>query len=130
MSNGVDELTMPRTETEERMIAQLCADPFALPNAARLRLFGTLQDAQRSWLRRIVELVEPPRPDSTFPAFLLELPPFAPLARRIGTTAKRSELGTGVLDELQRFVDLFRGWLESDPVPDAWALEHEAARSA
>jgi len=56
-------------------------------------------------------LVEPPAPNSNFPAFLLETEPFAPLRRAIGDARTSAELDTATADQLQRFVDRYRDYL-------------------
>jgi hypothetical protein len=106
---------MPRTETTESLIARLCDDPFSLPNASRMQIFAAMREQQQRWLGTITRLVEPPVPDSTFPAFLLAMPQHARLAQELEGVSCRGQAGVGALDELQRFVDLYRGWLEGEP---------------
>jgi len=125
MSNGVARPNMPHPESSEVLIRRFTEDPFALASSERLALFRALQEDQRRWLPRVRALVEPPAPDATFPAFLLALPPFAALAGAVCPEAGRTrrDLGTGVLDELQRFVDHYREWLEGDARRDEiWDL--------
>lgn len=112
---------MPHPEPTEALVRRFSGDPFALTSEERLRLHRELHAEQRRWLPRLRGLVEPPAPDATFPAFLLALPPFAKLTTALGNATRRNQLGTGVLDELQRFVDHYRGWLEGDArVDEIW----------
>ena len=120
---------MPRTETKEALIARICDDPFSLPNESRMQIFAAMREEQHRWLGRITRLVEPPVPDSTFPAFLLATPRYARLARELGAGSCRTEVGVGPLDELQRFVDLYRGWLEGEPSADSEFFGIETRRA-
>lgn len=97
-----------------RTAAVLPADPRSLDLAARHALRQRMEAAQRRWLPRLRELVEPPAPALDFPAFLLETPALAGLAARLGTATRRADLPTAVQDEVQRFVDAFADYLRSD----------------
>lgn len=103
------------TAAEARAIASLIQllefDPWSLTVAERRELRQTLSDAQRTWLPRIAELVEPPPIDAGFPAFLLGTPAFADLASGVGDASARHELDTATADRLQRFVDRYRDYL-------------------
>ena len=55
----------------------------------------------------------PPAPESAFPAFLLEVGPYARLNATIGLAQSQLELDPLTRDELQHFVDHFRGWLDA-----------------
>jgi hypothetical protein len=95
----------------EDLVARLADDPWSLPATDRERLRRRHETAQRRWLDRLRRLVEPPAPDEGFPAFLLDLPPFARLARDIGEARGLGDLDVGTADELQRFVDRYRDYL-------------------
>ncbi len=86
-------------------------DPWSLPPAERRRLYTGSPAAQARWLPRLAALVEPPAPDDSFPAFLLEAPRFAALRAAIAKASRARDLDTATADELQRFVDLVRGYL-------------------
>ncbi len=91
-------------------------DPWSLSLAERRALAGSQADSQAYWLPRVRGLVEPPLPGDDFPAFAMELAPFAHLGRALGDGTSITELATGVADELQRFVDQYRIWsTRSDP---------------
>ncbi|MEY2980643.1 MAG: hypothetical protein ACO4CT_08640 [Planctomycetota bacterium] len=105
----------PASIAEARAITDLIRllefDPWSLTPAERSELRAALVDAQKRWLPRIVDLVEPPVVDDAFPAFLLDTPAFADLADGIGDAHAPCELGTGTADRLQRFVDRYRTYL-------------------
>ena len=93
------------------LITRLAHDPWSLLPAERLALRARHEGAQRRWLPRLRRLVEPPLPQDSFPAFLLELPPFARLGHEVAAAADARPLDVGTADELQRFVDRYRDWL-------------------
>jgi|RhiMethySRZTD1v2_1073278.scaffolds.fasta_scaffold2871585_2 hypothetical protein len=99
---------------------RLLLDPWSLTHPERRRLLERNERAQASWLGTLSRLVEPPIPDAQFPAFLLETPPFARLRAAIGNARAAHQLDTATADELQRFVDRYRGYLRSqeDPLRD------------
>lgn len=102
----------PRTASavEDDLVAKMGDDPWSLDQQDRQHLRARCQDAQRDWLPRLQRLVEPPLPLDSFPAFLLELPPFARLRRAIGSARHIADLDVGTADELQRFVDRYRSY--------------------
>ena len=130
MSKAVARLHMPHLKSTEVLIQQFCRDPFALTSDERLTLHRELHPEQRRWLPKLRAFVEPPTPDATFPAFLLALPTFAHLANAIGAGQSKAQVGTGILDELQRFADHYRGWLEGDARHDEIWDTRNYARSA
>jgi hypothetical protein len=108
-------MAQPANSAEARAITDLIRllefDPWSLTPAERTELRAALDEAQARWLPRIVDLVEPPAVDEAFPAFLLETPAFADLARGIGDAHGARELGIATADRLQRFVDRYRSYL-------------------
>ncbi len=99
----------------------LPADVRTLDLAERQALRQQLDAAQRAWLPRLANLVEPPPPAADFPAFLLDTPPFAPLRAAIGNARSRAELATSVREDVQCFVDAFRDYLRTTQGEDAFA---------
>lgn len=93
--------------------AKLLDDPWSLTQAERRHLLAARAASQEVWMRVLPALVEPPAPAGGFPAFLLDTQPFARLRQAIGAARTRSELDTATADELQRFVDCYRGYLDS-----------------
>jgi hypothetical protein len=89
-------------------------DVRTLDLAQRRALRQRMDRAQRAWLGRLRQLVEPPAPDADFPAFLLETPPFSGLKAAIGPAGSAADLPAPVADQLQRFVDAFAGYLRTD----------------
>jgi hypothetical protein len=96
---------------DDDVMSRLAHDPWALSPTERGELARAQTAAQLHWLPRLRQLVEPPLPADTFPAFLLETPPFARLRRAIGESRQLTELDVGTADELQRFVDCYRDYL-------------------
>ncbi|GAB4162128.1 MAG: hypothetical protein Fur0037_28490 [Planctomycetota bacterium] len=88
-------------------------DPRSLDLEERRAWCARLAHAQRHWIRRLPGLVEPPPPESDFPAFLLATGAFEELRKGIGDATRRAELPTDVADELQWFVDSYRDYLRS-----------------
>ena len=107
-ANGGSSLT---SELDDELVSRMADDPWGLPLADRVRLAGQHASVQQTWLPRLRRLVEPPLPRDNFPAFLLELPAFARLRRSIGDATQIADLDVGTADELQRFVDRYRGYL-------------------
>lgn len=103
----------------DALLSRLADDPWTLDLPERQALLERHRAAQDHWLPRLRELVEPPRPGTDFPAFLLAVPPFARLGRAVGDARRPGELSVGTADELQRFTDTYRSWLfergEADP---------------
>lgn len=97
------------------------ADPRAIPLAERRDLATLHAKEQRDWLGRLAALAEPPVQDERFPAFLLGIPPFADLGRRVGTAQHRHELSTEVADELDWFVRAFANYLKTAEGEDVFA---------
>ena len=97
--------------TTDPRVVKLCDDPWSLAFAERASLAVGHADEQARWLPVIQGLVEPPAIDDSFPAFLLATPPFAHLAEAIAGARQALDLNTGAADELQRFVDRYRGYL-------------------
>jgi hypothetical protein len=97
------------------------ADPRAIPLAERRDLATLHAKEQRDWLGRLAALAEPPVQDERFPAFLLGIPPFADLGRRVGTAQHRHELSTEVADELDWFVRAFADYLKTAEGEDVFA---------
>jgi len=98
----------------------LPADVRALDLAQRQALRQQFDGAQRAWLPRLTQLVEPPPPAPDFPAFLLETAPFAALRQAIGNARQRAELSTAVREDVQCFVDAFRDYLRTTQGEDAF----------
>ncbi len=96
---------------DDDLVARLGDDPWSLPMCDRRRLCDQHATTQQAWLPRLGRLVEPPAPGDSFPAFLLELPPFARLKRAIGDANQAIDLDVGTADELQHFVDRYRDYL-------------------
>ncbi len=99
------------------------ADPRVLPLAERRDLATLHATEQAAWLDRLSHLAEPPVTDPEFPAFLLAVPPFADLGRRIGAARQRVALSTEVADELDWFVRAFADYLHTDQGEDVFASE-------
>ena len=93
------------------LVRLLGFDPWSLTPAERRALRVAFQRQQSHWLPRLSRLVEPPLPNPSFPAFLLEMPPFADLRDGIGSATSIRDLDTATADRLQRFVDRYRDWL-------------------
>lgn len=97
-------------------------DPWSLALAERQSLSLELKQAQQAWLPLLKELVEPPGPGENFPAFLLETPNFGELRKAIACQNQDPEmppvLDTATADTLQRFVDLFRHYLQQVDGPE------------
>ena len=70
-----------------------------------------MREQQAHWQGRLPQLVEPPTPTESFPAFLLESERFRQLTESIGGATHRLELDISTADALQRFVDLYRNYL-------------------
>lgn len=90
---------------------KLLHDPFSLDHDERNQLLEQNRGAQSAWLPVLARLVEPPAPDATFPAFLLETEAFTKLRRAIGEAQGAGDLDTATADEVQRFVDCYRDYL-------------------
>lgn len=93
------------------LIARAADDPWSLTESERWSLYSLHVEAQGRWLPRIRGLVEPPTPAASFPAFLLDLPPFQRLGQNIGDAATIADLDLATADELQHFVDRYRAYL-------------------
>lgn len=104
---------MDRNTTLSALLEKVSDDPWSLTTHERVRLLQALQGAQQRWLPRLAALVEPPAPEPAFPAFLLEVGPYARLNATIGLAQSQLELDPLTRDELQHFVDHFRGWLDA-----------------
>ena len=89
--------------TLEPLTQKLIEDPWKLDHPERCQLMAAMRSQQYSWISRLRDLVEPPRLDDWFPAFLLETPPFAELRAGIGEGACRGDLDTAVADGAARF---------------------------
>ena len=100
----------PAIEDSLSLRSRFADDPWSLSLAERRELAGSQADSQAYWLPRMRGLVEPPLPGDDFPAFAMELAPFAHLGRALGDAQSITELATGVADELQRFVDQYSVW--------------------
>jgi hypothetical protein len=100
------------------------ADPRAIGLAARHRVLARMRREQEWWLARLQQLAEPPAPDRDFPAFLLALPPFGDLARRLARASARHDLPVAVADELDWFVRAFRDYLRTDAGEDVFSGGH------
>jgi hypothetical protein len=100
-------------ETAEirQLLQKLADDPWGLRPDERVTLKESMADAQRCWLARLDDLVEPPRVDASFPAFLLETEPFRAIRDAVGDARARGDLSTLAADFLQRFVDRYRDYL-------------------
>ena len=96
---------------DDELVARMGDDPWVLNPNQRQQLRHRYAGLQQDWLPRLQRLVEPPLPLESFPAFLLELPPFARLRRAIGDANTIVDLDVGTADELQRFVDRYRSYL-------------------
>jgi len=92
---------------------KLLDDPWSLTMPERKTLLAALSDSQSRWMKLLPDLVEPPSPGPSFPAFLLDTAPFARLRRAIGDARSWRDLDTATADELQRFVDCYRDWLNA-----------------
>lgn len=93
------------------LIDRLRYDPWSLSLDERRAIAAALREPQADWQARLPQLVEPPTPTASFPAFLLATERFRDLADAIGSAEHRLELDTSTADALQRFVDLYRNWL-------------------
>ncbi len=106
----------PAIEDTHSLRSRFADDPWSLSLVERRELAGSQAGSQAHWLPRVRGLVEPPLPGDDFPAFAMELAPFAHLGRDLGDATSITELATGVADELQRFVDQYSIWSSrSDP---------------
>ncbi len=106
----------PANEDSRSLRSRFADDPWSLSLAERRELASSQAGSQGYWLPRLRGLVEPPLPRDDFPAFALELAPFAHLGRDLGDATSITELATGAADELQRFVDQYSFWSTSvDP---------------
>ena len=63
---------------------KLLDDPWSLTLPEREELLATRSDSQAKWMNLLPDLVEPPTPEPSFPAFLLDTEPFARLREAIG----------------------------------------------
>jgi hypothetical protein len=97
------------------------ADPRAITLEERRATASRLHREQAQWLDRLNGLVEGPKPEPDFPAFLLATSPFNELARRLGTANNRSQLTAVVADELDWFVQAFADYLRTCDGEDAFA---------
>jgi len=100
------------TAADTDVIARLADDPWSVTRVERRALRARHEASQRRWLARLRDLVEPPAPADSFPAFLLDLPPFHRLGRSVGDARAMAALDVGTADELQRFVDRYRTYLD------------------
>jgi len=98
------------------------ADPRTLTLAERAATMARMGREQAHWLHRVRQLAEGPAVGDHFPAFLLATPPFAGLARRIGSSRTRAQLATGVADELDWFVQAFADYLRTRDGEDSFAV--------
>jgi len=96
------------------------ADPRALSLSERQAWAERLRRDNEDWLRRLEQLAEV-RLSRDFPAFLLATPPFTRLAGWLGAASSRGDLGTGIAEELDRFVDAYRDYLRSNHGEDVFA---------
>ena len=91
-------------------------DPWSLDLDERRRLCLDMRPAQEAWLPLLKELAEPPEPNQDFPAFLLETSTFGQLRESIADQNQDPEqppnLDTATADTLQRFIDLFRHYMD------------------
>lgn len=108
------------TSSRSTPAAGFPCDPRSLSLTERRAWLQQLLPAQRAWMARLPDLVEPPAPGGDFPAFLLETPPFLDLNRRIGEATARAQLPLAVADELQHFVDAFRDYLRTAAEPEVF----------
>ena len=108
----------PATGDSRPLRSRFADDPWSLSLEERRELARSQAASQAHWLPRVRGLVEPPLPDDAFPAFAVELAPFAHLGRSLGGATSITELATGVADELQRFVDQYGTW--STTLDPAW----------
>ena len=97
------------------------ADPRTLTLAERAATAARLGREQAYWLNRVRQLAEGRTVGDHFPAFLLATPPFADLARRIGSSKVRAQLATDVADELDWFVQAFADYLRTRDGEDSFA---------
>ncbi len=88
-----------------------CRDPGSLSHAERHALAAAAGREQAAWLPRLSQLVEPPAPTESFPAFLLETPMYQGLRAAVAGARHRRDLDMATADELQHFVDRYRSWL-------------------
>ena len=96
------------------LVRKLTGDPFSLDHAERVEVMQALDREHARWLGLLEKLCEPPGMTEDFPAFLLETPHFADLRAAIEGAASASALDPGTADELQRFVDLYRGYMDPE----------------
>lgn len=94
------------------LLSHFPRDPRILDLDERRRWQRTMASAQRRWLDRLRRLCETP-PAADFPAFLLDTEAMAPLAERLGTSDRRSDLPVDVADELDWFADAYRDYLRT-----------------
>ena len=93
---------------------KLAFDPWSIPVEQRQKLMTEQATAQTRWLAVLTDLVEPPAPGPDFPAFLLDSPAFDRLRNAIHGASSTHDLDTATADELQRFVDCYRGYLTDE----------------
>lgn len=103
------------------------ADPRSLSLADRRRVLGRMQRDQSFWLDRLQALAEAPKPERDFPAFLLAMPPFRELARRLVAATRRAELDAATADELDWFVAAFRNYLRTSDGEDVFSSPHRGS---
>ena len=103
------------------------ADPRAISLADRRRVLASMQREQAWWLERLQALTEAPKPDRDFPAFLLAMPPFQDLARRLSRAAARAQLPPATADELDWFVRAFRDYLRTSDGEDVFSSPHRGS---
>lgn len=117
--------TNPSERSLRDLESGLVDDPWSLTHAERRRIAEAQAKAQETWHRRLSELIEAPRLDPEFPAFLLATEPFAPLATAIGTAGSARDLDTATADTLEHFVERYRRYLvwseEQVSAEDDWA---------
>jgi hypothetical protein len=103
------------------------ADPRAITLQQRRATRTSMQSEQSRWLDRLRALAEAPVPADDFPAFLLATPPFAELARRLGTATRRAQLAPATADELDWFIAAFRDYLRTCDGEDVFSGAHAAS---
>jgi len=103
------------------------ADPRAITLQQRRNTSIRMHAEQGHWLGRLRALAEAPLPADDFPAFLLATPPFAELARRLGSARRRLELAPATADELDWFVAAFRDYLRTSDGEDVFSGAHAAS---
>lgn len=102
----------PSHRSVAALMDRVLDDPWSLDLEDRLAFVRSMASAQKTWLERLPALVEPPTPTENFPACLLATERYETLRAAVGDARCRTDLDTGTADELQRFVDHFRGWLD------------------